>query len=87
MIDPYTSDEVLETLGYLAGIAASLAWLLPTNGWILRKKARSLWWVLILFVPFGWIVFLSLENRKIGEILDIRKGVITKIKSVEDGTG
>lgn len=62
-INPYITDELLAELGYLVGILASLLWLLPTNGWILSKKDRSLWWFLILFVPFGWIVFLRLENK------------------------
>lgn len=33
-------------------------------GWVLRQKNRSLWWLLMwLFVPFGGIVILCLENR------------------------
>jgi len=32
-------------------------------GWVLRRKNRSLWWLLMVFVPFGFIVWLGLENR------------------------
>lgn len=83
-VDPYISDEALEALGYLAGIAASLVWILPTNGWILRKKARGLWWLLVLFVPFGLIVFLCLENKSGGAA--IKNGAFTEIKLGEDET-
>lgn len=33
-------------------------------GWALKQKGRSLWHLLILFLPFGWIWFLCLENRR-----------------------
>ncbi len=37
--------------------------------WTLKKKHRSGWWVLILFVlVVGWVIFLCLENRS--EITD-----------------
>ncbi|MEA1872227.1 MAG: zinc-ribbon domain-containing protein [Chloroflexota bacterium] len=48
-------------IGYLIIPMAILAlvW-----GWTLRKKNRSLWWLpLGLFVPFGFIVLLCLDNR------------------------
>ena len=64
---------VLEPYMNLAGIAEDVfLWLvlitfvalpLIVAGWELRRKGRSLWWLLIFFVPFGWIVFLCLENR------------------------
>ncbi len=49
--------------GYLWTAIFAAAWLVPTNGWILRKKKRKLWHLSWLFIPFGWIIFLSLENR------------------------
>lgn len=60
--DPYISEEALSDIAYVFGIVVSLAWLMPTNGWILRKKSRSLWNLLWLFIPFGGIVFLCLKN-------------------------
>ncbi len=33
-------------------------------GWSLKRKNRSLWWLFIFLVPFGWIVFLCIENRR-----------------------
>jgi type III secretory pathway component EscS len=63
LTDPYAryiSDETLYWLIYLIGIAVELI----LGAWVLRRKARSLWWLLILFIPFGWIVFLCLDNRR-----------------------
>jgi hypothetical protein len=58
--DPYVSEGVL----YMVGLIVACAILGPSWGWVLRKKDRSLWWLpLGLFVPFGWIVLLCLENR------------------------
>jgi uncharacterized membrane protein YhaH (DUF805 family) len=34
------------------------------GAWVLRRKSRSLVWLLIFLVPLvGWIIFLCLENR------------------------
>jgi hypothetical protein len=54
-------------LGYLIGFIVSLAWLIPTNGWVLRKKGQSLWHLLWLWVPFGVFVFLNLRNKNAEE--------------------
>ena len=62
--DPYVSDEALEGAGYVASIVGGLAVLAPAWGWVLRRKNRSLWWLLLaLLVPFGWIAMFALENR------------------------
>ncbi len=58
-ISPYMSTVVYYSIVYI--IAA--LWLFGIDGWVLRKKNRSLWNLLWLIVPFGWIVFLCLENR------------------------
>ena len=58
--DPYVSDDVL----FVIGLIITLAILTPVWWWALRRKNRSLWWLpLGLFVPFGFIVLLCLENR------------------------
>lgn len=60
-IDPYVSYAAIQTMGFiLSSVVFALIW-----GWALRKKNRSLWWLLLgLFVPFGFIVLLCLENRR-----------------------
>jgi len=47
-------------LGWLIGLVVCLL----MYGWVLRQKNRSLSYLLVLFIPFGWIWFLALENRK-----------------------
>jgi hypothetical protein len=52
-------------------------------GWILQQKRRTLWWLFILFVPFGWVVFIGLENRS--QVIDIVDSkVVTKPKDKSD---
>lgn len=80
LTDPYITDEALEGWGYLIGLVV----VLPVAGWALKKKNRRLWWLLVLFVPFGWIVFLCLGNRS--ELIDIKNGAFTEIKLGEDET-
>ncbi len=58
-INPYISTGTYYVIGYtINGL-----WLLGIGGWVLRKKNRSLWNLLWLIIPLGWIVFLLLENR------------------------
>ena len=59
LVDPFVPDEVVAGLWVVIYLLVVLA----VGGWALRKKNRSLAWLLILFVPFGWIVFLCLKNR------------------------
>jgi len=62
--NPYVSDAALEDAGYVVGIVVTLVVVGLVWGWALRKKNRSLWWLLLgMFVPFGFIVLLCLENR------------------------
>lgn len=55
-----TLEGAVAIIGYITtSIVTSLI-----VGWVLRQKNRSLWWLLMwLFVPFGGIVILCLENR------------------------
>jgi uncharacterized membrane protein len=60
--DPYVSYGELFGIGLIIAVAI----LAPVWGWALRKKNRSLWWLpLGLFVPFGFIVLLCLENKSL----------------------
>jgi hypothetical protein len=62
--DPYVSLEAAGAAGGVTGVVVYLAILVPTWGWVLRRKNRSLWWLLLaLFVPFGWIAMFVLENQ------------------------
>jgi len=47
------------TAGVVGFVILVLTW-----GWVLRRKNRSLWWLLLaLFVPFGFLAIFLLENR------------------------
>jgi len=62
LFDPYVSDVALSGIGLII----TLVILIPVWGWALRRKNRSLWWLpLGLFVPFGFIVLLWLENKSL----------------------
>ena len=48
---------------YGLAIVINLLWLFITHGCILRQKNRSLFFLLVLVIPLGWIIFLALENK------------------------
>lgn len=58
-INPYMSTGAYYAIVYII----SILWLFGIDGWVLRRKCRSLWNLLWLIIPFGWIVFLCLENK------------------------
>jgi hypothetical protein len=61
-LDPYAnyiSDTALIWIEALISLAVSFG----VGGWVLSRKKRDLLWLFILFIPFGWIIFLSLANR------------------------
>jgi len=58
-IYPYMSTGAYYAIVY----SVSILWLFGIDGWVLRRKNRSLWNLLWLIIPIGWIVFLSLENK------------------------
>ncbi|KTB48664.1 Double zinc ribbon [Dehalogenimonas alkenigignens] len=54
------NEYQLSIFGVIAVIQAVIV------GWVLRQKNRSLWFLLLLFVPFGivaFVVLVALENR------------------------
>jgi len=64
--NPAISAVELEGSNSLRGLILTLAILSPQWGWVLKKKNRSTWWLLVgLFVPFGIIVLLALKNRRV----------------------
>lgn len=61
MVDPYVSDDSLEGIGVLI----SLLIVVPVAGWVLKKKGRSLAWLLLLVVPVAWIGIFALGNKNL----------------------
>ena len=58
--DSYMSKEQLAA----AGIGICLLVLPVSWGWVLRRKRRSLCWLLpALFLPFGFLCLVRLENH------------------------
>jgi len=51
--------------GPVAGIAswAYVIAMAVVGTWGLRQKNRSLWW-LLLVIPFGWIPYVCLKNKR-----------------------
>ena len=62
--DPYVSYDSLGTAGILVNVVLGLLFLLPISAWILDQKGRSFWFLLVLFIPFGLVIFLCIENRR-----------------------
>ncbi len=57
-------DETVWLDIYYVFVMAYVVWLLVLVGWVLRQKGRSLGWLLLLFVPFGWLAPFMLDNRR-----------------------
>jgi len=54
------SISVIQMVSLVLNLAAELG----VGAWVLKRKSRSLAWLVIFFVPLaGWIIFLFLENR------------------------
>jgi hypothetical protein len=53
-----------EVMLLLVNLPVFLLSVLTISIWILRRKRRRLWWLLMLFIPYGWIIYLLLENRR-----------------------
>lgn len=54
------SDDALVVMVFIAFAAIAIVW-----GWALRRKNRSLWWILLFLwlQIFGLLIFFYLENR------------------------
>ena len=55
LADPYISDDILSGIGFTIGLIVSIA----VGQWVLRKKNRSMWWLLISPTIF----FLLIGNK------------------------
>lgn len=61
--NPDAVQTEVDSIVLILTFAVVLAWLLFTNGWVLRKKGQSEWHLVWLLVPLGFLVILALENR------------------------
>lgn len=58
-INPYMSTAVFSIIVFVVlGL-----WIFGINGWVLRRKNRSLGFLLLFIIPFGWIAFFFVENK------------------------
>jgi hypothetical protein len=62
--NPSVAQVDVERAVIVVGSVVTLAWLLPTNGWVLRRKGQSEWHLLWLLAPFGVFVIVWLQNQK-----------------------
>ena len=62
LVDPNVSEEAAEAMGFIIGLLAPI----PVAWWVLRKKNRSLWWLLISPSLF----FLLLSNKSLTQMED-----------------
>jgi len=60
--DPYVSEDELSAIGFVIVLVVSLA----VGRWVLRKKNRSMWWLLISCSAF----FLLLSNKSPTQVQD-----------------
>ena len=59
----YISEDALQGIGFVIGLMITL----PPGYWVLKKKNRSMWWLLIAGSPF----FLLLQNRSLAQKKDM----------------
>lgn len=59
VVSPETTEEALYSLAGLLYFLVLLVVVLPLSIWVLKKKGRSLWWLLGL----GWLTPLWLANK------------------------
>jgi len=52
---------------------------LPVLGWTIKQKKRSLWWILITLIPFGWIGFLFLSDKELNKAKERMEQLQAKI--------
>jgi len=68
----FASISVMQVISLVLELIAEFG----VGAWVLKRKDRSLAWLLIFFVPLvGWIIFLCLQNRNLLEELPVSSGL------------
>ena len=62
LADPYVSEDALGGIGFIIELIVSIL----VGRWVLRKKNRSMWWLLISGSP----LFLLLSNKGLTQVQD-----------------
>ncbi len=69
LIESYGSEEISEDFVIRIIVVVWVAGIFSVAAWALKQKRQSLWYLLLLVIPFvGWIIFLGLRNQR--EVLD-----------------
>ena len=76
----FTWVALLTPLVYLAELFIWIA----TTTWLLDRKGRSMWFILLLLIPFGWIMLLYLKNIRGYEDVISDDQVLVKNKELEN---
>jgi hypothetical protein len=78
----FASFSVIQIISLVLQLIAMFG----VGAWVLRRKKRSLAWLLIFFVPLeGWIIFLCLENRSKLLALPVSSGSPGSSRSIPPG--
>ncbi|APH13057.1 hypothetical protein ASJ33_07760 [Dehalococcoides mccartyi] len=64
----FTGDTVPDKYGFviiqiITGLVC-IIWPFILSGWVLKQKGRHLAWLLLLFIPSGWISLFILDNHR-----------------------
>ncbi len=88
LIQNTTDSTLLNIMAVIISIVSFFVF-----GWVLRRKNRRMWWLLLNFVSIGWIVFIALENKSLRydvadheKVLNIIKLWPHTLKSIELAT-
>jgi hypothetical protein len=57
--------DISEAAVTILGWAISLIAMFVTVIWVLLQKGRSPLWVLMAFLPFGWILWFTIKNKNV----------------------
>ncbi len=63
-IDPLMTEETAQAFAVFICLILNVVIICSVGIWVLKKKAKSAWDILLLIVPFGLIFFLCLDNQQ-----------------------